>query len=122
MARAEEARMGLVARATELGLKGHEDFAAETLTTMIASWEAAHPEPAPVEMAPAEPAAEAPVEAATASASEPVVASFFNGVKTQTPESIYARCYNSWVNAYNTVYAGAGDVKAVRYEDLPKNN
>lgn len=122
MARAEEARMGLVARATELGLKGHEDFAAETLTTMIASWEAAHPEPAPVEMAPAVPAAEAPVEAATASASEPFVASFFNGVKTKTPESIYARCYNSWVNAYNTVYAGSGDVKAVRYEDLPKNN
>tara|TARA_Y100000592_G_scaffold64815_1_gene100890 strand:- start:200 stop:2575 length:2376 start_codon:yes stop_codon:yes gene_type:complete len=116
-ARAEEGRLALVTRASELGLKGHEEFATETLTTMIASWEAAHPEPAPVEMTPAAPAAEEPV-AASEEAAEPVVASYFNGKMMEVPETLYARCYNSWARAYNNVFAGQENTKALLFEEL----
>ena len=116
-ARAEEGRLALVTRASELGLKGHEEFTTETLTTMIASWEAAHPEPAPVEMTPAAPAAEEPV-AASEEAAEPVVASYFNGKMMEVPESLYARCYNSWARAYNNVFAGQENTKALLFEEL----
>ena len=42
-AAAEEARLALVAKATEIGLKGHDDLSAETIENLIASWEAARP-------------------------------------------------------------------------------
>lgn len=114
-ARAEEARVSLVSKATELGLKGHEDFSAETLNTLIASWEASRPvaeEPA-VEMAPAVPASE-PV--AASEESEPVVANYLNGQLIESPQSLYARCYNSWANAYNQVMVG--ETKAKLFEQL----
>lgn len=115
VARAEDARLGLVATATEMGLKGHEDFTSETLNTMIASWEASRPvvaEPV-VEMSPAVPASSAPVEA---SESGPVVANYLNGQLIESPETLYARCYNSWAKAYNQVMVG--ETKAKMFENL----
>jgi len=101
-ARAEESRLALVMEASELGLKGHEDFSADTLSSLIASWNEAHPAPEPVEMAPATPASTEPVEASEAPAEfTPVVASFLNGEKIETPEDVYARAWNAWASAWN---------------------
>ena len=118
-ARAEESRMSLVQKASDMGLKGHDDFSMETLNSVIASWESSRPAPVAeevVDMAPATPATSEPVEASEAS--EPVVANYLNGKVVESSESLYARCYNSWANAYNTVMAGADQVRALRYEEL----
>tara|TARA_R100000231_G_scaffold45307_2_gene39095 strand:- start:6648 stop:9140 length:2493 start_codon:yes stop_codon:yes gene_type:complete len=114
-ARAEEDRLSLVNKASELGLKGHEDFSSETLNTMIASWEASRPvvEEPKVEMAPAVPASE-PV--AASEAAEPVVANYLNGELVKTPETLYARAYNAWAKAYNQVMVG--ETRAKLYEQL----
>tara|TARA_R110002074_G_scaffold269868_1_gene441685 strand:- start:400 stop:2790 length:2391 start_codon:yes stop_codon:yes gene_type:complete len=115
--RAEEARLDLVSKATELGLAGHDDFSVETLEKVIASWEASRPAPVAepvVEMEAATPAASAPI--ASQEASEPVVANFLNGKKVESPVSLYARAYNSWVVAYNQAYSGVHSAK--KYEDL----
>ena len=115
VARAEEARVALVSKATELGLKGHDEFSSEILTSMIASWESSQPAPI-VEMTPAEPASTPAV--ASEPVSEPMVAGYFNRRETQIPKSLYARCYNSWVNAYNGVMTGADESRAKLYEEL----
>ena len=118
-ARAEESRMSLVQKASDMGLKGHDDFSMETLNSVIASWESSRPAPVAeevVDMAPATPATSEPVEASEAP--EPVVANYLNGKVVESSESLYARCYNSWANAYNTVMAGADQVRALRYEEL----
>jgi len=120
LSRAEEARMSLVQKASDMGLKGHDDFSMETLNSVIASWESSRPEPvveAIVDMVAATPAVSEPVEASEES-SEPVVANYLNGKVVESSESLYARCYNSWANAYNSVMAGADQVKALRYEEL----
>lgn len=118
LAREEESRMELVRKASDLGLSGHDDFSKETLTTMIASWEASRPAPVEekvVEMSPVEASvSEAPVEEAT---EEPVVANYLNGVLVESSESLYARCYNSWVNAYNGFIA-SDESPALTYEEL----
>ena len=114
-ARAEEARVALVNKASELGLKGHDEFSTETLNTLIASWEASRPvaeEPA-VEMTPAVPASEPAVASESA---EPVVANYLNGRLVESPETLYARAYNSWARAYNQVMVG--ETKAKLYEEL----
>jgi hypothetical protein len=119
VARAEDARVALVSKASELGIKGHDEFSSETLTSMIASWESSRPAPVVepvVEMTPAEPASTPAV--ASEQTSEPVVASYFNGKKVEVSQSLYARCYNSWVNAYNGVMTGADDSRARLYEEL----
>ena len=119
VARAEDARIALVSKASELGIKGHDEFSSETLTSMIASWESSRPAPVVepvVEMTPAEPASTPAV--ASEQTSEPVVASFFNGKRVEVSQSLYARCYNSWVNAYNGVMTGADDSRARLYEEL----
>jgi hypothetical protein len=117
-ARAEENRMELVRKASELGLSGHDEFTTETLESMIASWEASRPvvEEKVVEMAPVEASvsSEAVVEE---KADEPVVANYLNGQLVESSESLYARCYNSWVNAYNGVIA-TDETPALRYEEL----
>lgn len=115
LARAEEARVELVKKASELGLKGHDDFTMDTLNTMIASWEASRPvvEEPSVEMSPAVPASE-PVEASESS--EPVVANYLNGQLIESPQSLYARAYDSWAKAYNQVMVG--ETKAKLYEQL----
>jgi hypothetical protein len=120
LARAEDARLALVNKASDMGLKGHDDFTTETLNSVIASWESSRPAPAEepvVDMAPATPAVSEPVEASEES-SEPVVANYLNGKIVESSESLYARCYNSWANAYNTVMAGADMQKAKLYEEL----
>ena len=53
-------------------------------------------------MAPATPASTEPVEASEAPAEfTPVVASFLNGEKIETPEDVYARAWNAWASAWN---------------------
>lgn len=118
VARAEDARVALVDKATELGLKGHDDFSAETLNSVIASWEASRPAPVEevVEMTPAEPASSEPVEASEKS--EPVVANYLNGKLVESKESLYARAYNAWVDAYNGVMINADESPALTYEEL----
>ena len=120
LARVEETRMSLVQKASDMGLKGHDDFSMETLNSVIASWESSRPEPvveAIVDMVAATPAVSEPVEASE-EVSEPVVANYLNGKVVESSESLYARCYNSWANAYNTVMAGADMQKAKLYEEL----
>ena len=97
-----------------MGLKNHESFSTETLKTVISSWESSRPAVAEVEMSPAAPATSEPVEATESN--EPVVANYLNGVVVESSESLYARAYNSWANAYNSVYSGEHTAKL--YEDL----
>jgi hypothetical protein len=113
-ARAESSRLTLVEKASEMGLKNHESFSTETLNSVIASWESSRPVIAEVELTPAEPATSEPVEATESN--EPVVANYLNGVIVESSESLYARAYNSWAKAYNTVYAGEEPAKL--YEEL----
>ena len=118
----EEERLSLVAEATELGLKGHDDLSTETLTSIIASWKATHKE-AVVEMKPVEVS-----ETVEASVSEtpqsptPVVANFLNGRKVETPQDIYARCWNAWASAYNKTLSGSEmqdkRIRAPSFEEL----
>ena len=63
----------------------------------------------------ATPAASEPVEASEAK-SEPVVANWLNGVKVESPRSLYARAYNAWVTAYNDAFSGVHSAKT--YEEL----
>lgn len=119
-ARAEEDRMELVRKASDLGLSGHDDFTMETLESMIASWEASRPEPVSepvIDMAPVESVSSQPVEASEEVSEEPVVANYLNGQLVESPQSLYARCYNSWVNAYNGFIA-SDETPALKYEEL----
>jgi len=119
VARAEETRMELVRKASDMGLSGHDEFGMETLESMIASWEASRPalEETVVEMAPVEPVSSQPIEASETVSEEPVVANYLNGVMVESSESLYARAYNSWVNAYNGFIA-TDEKAALKYEDL----
>ena len=100
-ARAESERMALVDEATELGMSGHDDLSSDTLTNLIASWQEAHPEPTPVEMAPvAEPSTVVEASEST-SAPRAVVANFLNGRMVESDEEIYERCWNAWAKAWN---------------------
>ncbi len=119
-ARIEDARLNLVEKATELGMSGHDDLQSETIETLIASWQMAHPEPEPVEMKPVD---ETPLEIKTpAVASEerkPVVANYLNGVMVESDEELYARCYNAWARAWNGTLAGdETNMKARTYEEI----
>lgn len=110
---AEETRLGLVASATELGLKGHEDLSSDTLNNLIASWEASHPAEPVVEMAPAVPASESAVASEEVKSAEPVVANYLNGKMVETPQSLYAQAWNAWASAWNKTLSGneRGDVR-----------
>ena len=104
-ARVEAERMTLVEKASELGMSGHEDLSTPTLETLIASWEAAHPEPAPVEMAPVE-SVEKPVEASMPGEEEkPVVSNYLNGRLVTNDEKIYSKAWNAWASAWNKTLA-----------------
>ena len=118
--RVESERVALVEKATEIGMSGHEDLKTETLETLIASWEASHPEPAPVEMASVEdtPAVESPV-VASESAPTRVVANYLNGKMVETEEDLYERAYNAWARAWNgTLDASESNVKASMYSEI----
>lgn len=104
-ARVEAERMTLVEKASELGMSGHEDLSTPTLETLIASWEAAHPEPAPVEMAPVE-SVEKPVEASMPGEEEkPMVSNYLNGRLVTNDEKIYSKAWNAWASAWNKTLA-----------------
>lgn len=98
-ARVEEARISLVTEASEAGLKGHEDLAAETIKELLAAWNEV--KPVAREMKPVEPAS-SPI---VASESTSVVANYLNGRMVRTPEAAYKASFNSLVAAYNR---GAG--------------
>lgn len=117
----EEARLELVASANELGLKGHEDLSSETLTSLIASWEASRPATPVVEMKPAEPAmaSETPPSSPV---SEKVVANYLNGKIVKTPESLYEQAWNAWASAWNKTLSGGETtderIRAPKYTEL----
>jgi len=117
--RVEEARMVLVTRASEIGMSGHEDLKSETLETLIASWEASHPDPEPVVMEPVDAEPETPVIASEEVASTSVVANYLNGNLVESDEGIYARCYNAWAKAWNGTLAGdESNMKALPYDEI----
>lgn len=120
-AQAEEERLGLVASATSLGLKGHEDLSSETLSNLIASWEASHPAEPVVEMKPAEPAV-ASEESPSPVKSEKVVANYLNGKMVETPESLYSQAWNAWASAWNKTLSGVENnderIRAPKYSEI----
>lgn len=106
-AKTEEARLSLVASATSLGLKGHEDLSSDTLTNLIASWESSRPATPVVEMAPAVPASEPAVAAEETKTSQPVIANYLNGKMVETPQPLYAQAWNAWASAWNKTLSGS---------------
>lgn len=116
----EDTRLSLVASATEMGLKGHEDLSSETIESLIASWKESRPSSEPTEMKSVEPAVAS--ESPAPAQSEAVVANFLNGRVVETPESVYARAYNAWASAWNKTLSGveaANDrFKAPNYEEI----
>jgi hypothetical protein len=118
-AKAEEERVSLVSKATELGMSGHDDLSTPTLETLIASWEAAHPEPTPVEMTPVV-SMEKTVADVKASEDTPKVENYLNGKIVANDEAIYAKAWNAWASAWNQTLAidEKGRMKAQRYDTL----
>tara|TARA_R100000458_G_C8183025_1_gene179367 strand:+ start:92 stop:583 length:492 start_codon:yes stop_codon:yes gene_type:complete len=118
--RVEEARMALVSKATELGLKGHEELSAEIIENLIASWEASQPVKEVVEMKPVEPVAEEVIASASVEEkSEPVVANFLNKRLVETPEGVYEKYYNAWVSAWNGTLASSDNkFRAKKYSEI----
>ncbi len=116
---AEEARLELVKKASEIGLKGHEDLGADTITNLISSWEASRPAETPVVMAEATPAPDNMVsEVVEASSAKNVVANYLNGEMVETDAEIYGRVWNSLVASYNTGnFSMAGDGNAYTFEE-----
>ena len=121
--RVEDERTTLVSKATELGMSGHEDLSTPTLETLIASWEAAHPEPTPVEMTPVV-SEEKSVEEAVASEDTPMVSNYLNGKMVSNDEKMYAKAYNAWASAWNStlVVDEKGSMKAHGYDTLKEMN
>ena len=116
----EDERLELVAKATEMGLKGHEDLSSDTISSLIASWEESRPQSEPAEMKPVEPAVAS--ESPAPAKSEAVVANYLNGVKLQTPEDTYERAFNAWASAWNKTLSGVearnDRFKAPKYEEI----
>lgn len=118
----ESERISLVEKAAELGMKGHEDLSTDTLSGLIASWEASHVEETPiVEMKPVK--ASTPDEEESPSAptmqNDAVVANFLNKERVATPEADYERAYNMWVSAWNrTLSASEKDFRAKSYTEI----
>jgi len=119
-AKAEEARLVLVEKATEMGIAGVTDLPSETISTIIASFEAKVAVEAPVvEMKPVK-ASETPVEAPVKESGE-VVANYLNGRKLQTPEAIYEKGFNVWANAWNKTVSEA-HLRSPLYAEAKENN
>ena len=118
--RVEAERVALVETASEKGMSGHEDLKADTIRSLIASWDEAHPEPAPVVMEPveSEPAAETPAVASESSV--PVVANYLNGKIVETDERVYAKAWNAWAKAWNGTLSidEREKMSAPNYEDM----
>ena len=118
-ARVEASRQTLVDEASELGMSGHEDLSSDTLTSLIASWNEAHPTPTEVEMTPVE-SVEKPVSEAIASESKAKVSNYLNGRIVENDEDLYAKGWNAWASAWNkTLAVGEGDkMKAPSYDTI----
>ena len=120
-AQIEEQRLSLVKKASDLGLKGHEDLSSETIENLISSWEASRPEPVPEKvMAEATPASDQSVSEVVEATESPkkVVANYLNGELVETDASLYARVYNSLVASYNSgMYSFNEEGKAWTYEE-----
>ena len=118
-ARVEASRQTLVDEASELGMSGHEDLSSDTLTSLIASWNEAHPTPTEVEMTPIE-SVEKPVSEAIASESKAKVSNYLNGRIVENDEDLYAKGWNAWASAWNkTLAVGEGDkMKAPSYDTI----
>tara|TARA_Y100000004_G_C8956848_1_gene431290 strand:+ start:1990 stop:4362 length:2373 start_codon:yes stop_codon:yes gene_type:complete len=118
-AKAEEMRLSLVAKATDLGMSGHDDLGAEVLESLIASWEAAKPSPVEeevVEMKPIKASTDTEVVSKPVSEEGAVVANYLNGRKVHTPEAIYEKAFNVWASAWNMTNPDS-DSKAPTYAE-----
>tara|TARA_R100000995_G_scaffold8168_2_gene3535 strand:+ start:5387 stop:7228 length:1842 start_codon:yes stop_codon:yes gene_type:complete len=122
--RVEDERMALVTKASDLGMSGHEDLSTPTLETLIASWEASHPEPAPVEMTPVESVEKPVAEPAVASEERPMVSNYLNGKRISNDEAIYSKAYNAWASAWNKTLAAdeRSRMTAHKYEAIKEMN
>ena len=96
---AEESRLSLVSKASDMGLAGVEDFSSEMLERVIASWESSRP--APKELSPATPAAQEAVVEATEAPKKEVVANFLNGEEIKSDKETYGLAWNAWASAWN---------------------
>tara|TARA_A100001515_G_scaffold144617_1_gene149254 strand:- start:1247 stop:3739 length:2493 start_codon:yes stop_codon:yes gene_type:complete len=120
--KAESERTSLVEKASELGMKGHEDLSTDTLNGLIASWEESHVEETPiVDMKPVK--ASTPDEEESPSVptanNDAVVANFLNKERIETPEADYERAYNMWVSAWNrTLSRSESDFRAKSFEEV----
>tara|TARA_R100000988_G_scaffold18215_3_gene8795 strand:- start:16565 stop:18469 length:1905 start_codon:yes stop_codon:yes gene_type:complete len=118
-ARVEASRIALVEEATGLGMSGHEELSSDTLTDLIASWNAAHPDPEPVEMKPVEEAVASETEVIASEEPRTVVANYLNGEMVESDEDIYSRAWNAWAKAWNQTLAhDEKTMRAPRYEDI----
>lgn len=118
-AKAEEMRLSLVAKATDLGMSGHDDLGAEVLESLIASWEASKPSSAEeevVEMKPIKASTDTEIVSKPVAEETGVVANFLNGRKIETPEGIYEKAFNVWASAYNKTHPES-DSKAPTYAE-----
>ena len=117
-ARVEEERIALVETASELGMSGHDDLKADTIRSLIASWEVAHPEPTPVimESVESEPVADSAVASVKPTA---VVANYLNGKMVESDEDIYGKAYNAWARAWNgTLDRTENEMRAKSYSEI----
>ena len=114
----EASRLELVAKATEMGLAGVEEFSSEMLERVIASWEASRP--APKEMIPATPAAqEAVVEASETPEKKEIVANYLNGELIESDKEIYEKGWNAWASAWNgNLSAVDKELKAPMFDEI----
>lgn len=116
---AEEARLELVQKANDLGLKGHEDLSSDTITSLIASWEASRPVEEEVVLAEATPAPDNMVSEVVEASSAPkeVIANYLNGELVETDKELYARVWNSLASSLNSGVSKNGDGHAYTFEE-----
>ena len=116
--RVEDARLELVVKATDMGLKGHEELSADVIKNLISSWEASRPV-AKVEMKPVE-ASTKTVETPVVETKEftPVVSNYLNSKIVKSPEALYEKAYNAWASAWNkSVSPSENGYRAKLYKD-----
>lgn len=126
-AKAEEARLALVHKATEMGIAGIDALPSETLESIIASFEAKvvveEPAEEVVEMTPV--ASNMGVEASEkpVAENEAVVANYLNRKLLKTPETLYAKAWNAWAKGWNQTLGAAEDnMRAPTFAEAKENN
>lgn len=126
-AKAEEARLSLVQKATEMGIAGIDALPSETLESIIASFEAKmvveEPAEEVIEMTPV--ASNMGIEASEkpVAENEAVVANYLNRKLIKTPETLYAKAWNAWAKGWNQTLGAAEDnMRAPTYAEAKENN